>query len=376
MTVSGLRSMSSQSTRRANRCSRSLQSRGLRLELEPVLADVDELVEPDDPPRVGARPAADAGDERVPAVQAAKLGACLLRHDGLVRDVDDRGEHAVDVEQERRPLRCLGELREQRGRDHGLRRIRRCGSSRIGLVAGFFSALFGVGGGLVAVPLADPGRGLPAARGDGDLARRDRDHRARGRRSSMPSRAVTSTRATRCSSGSRAAAGAVAGHGLQQRALGPRARRSRSRRSSSRVALWLLRPLGVKRTRGTSATPAPRRIAAALGLGLAAGALAGLFGVGGGLLFVPTLVWLGLGQLEAEATSLLAILPTVAAGAWRQHRYGNLRRRAALVLGLASVAAVELGVLVAKALPEHDAAGALRACCCSPSPPSSPGASR
>ena len=85
---------------------------------------------------------------------------------------------------------------------------------------------------------------------------------------------------------------------------------------------------------------------------LAAGALAGLFGVGGGLLFVPTLVWVGLGQLEAEATSLLAILPTVAAGGWRQHRYGNLRPRAAVVLGLSSIAAVEAGVLVAKALPE------------------------
>ena len=42
--------------------------------------------------------------------------------------------------------------------------------------------------------------------------------------------------------------------------------------------------------------------------------LAGFFGVGGGILFVPTLVGLGLSQLDAEATSLLAILPTVAAG--------------------------------------------------------------
>jgi hypothetical protein len=67
---------------------------------------------------------------------------------------------------------------------------------------------------------------------------------------------------------------------------------------------------------------------------------------------VPTLVWLGLGQLEAEATSLLAILPTVAAGAWRQRRYGNLRAGAAVVLGLSSVVAVEAGVLIAKALSE------------------------
>ncbi|MGH3072275.1 MAG: TSUP family transporter, partial [Gaiellaceae bacterium] len=68
-------------------------------------------------------------------------------------------------------------------------------------------------------------------------------------------------------------------------------------------------------------------------LGFAAGLAAGFFGVGGGILFVPTLVALGLSQLEAEATSLLAILPTVAAGLWRQQRYGNTRWRASLVLG-------------------------------------------
>ena len=94
-------------------------------------------------------------------------------------------------------------------------------------------------------------------------------------------------------------------------------------------------------------------IAAALAVGLAAGVLAGLFGVGGGILFVPLLLWLGLSQLHAEATSLLAILPTVAAGAWRQQRYGNVRWRPALVLGLASIAGVEGGVYLATSLPEH-----------------------
>ncbi|HUQ22851.1 MAG TPA: sulfite exporter TauE/SafE family protein [Gaiellaceae bacterium] len=87
-------------------------------------------------------------------------------------------------------------------------------------------------------------------------------------------------------------------------------------------------------------------------LGLAAGVLAGFFGVGGGILFVPTLVGLGLSQLDAEATSLLAILPTVAAGTWRQQRYGNVRPRSALVLGLASIAGVAAGVQIATSLPE------------------------
>jgi uncharacterized protein len=93
---------------------------------------------------------------------------------------------------------------------------------------------------------------------------------------------------------------------------------------------------------------------AAGALGLVAGVLAGLFGVGGGILFVPTLALvLGLTQLHAEASSLLAILPTAAAGAWRQRTYGNVRWRPALVVGVAAIAGVEAGVQIAEALPEH-----------------------
>jgi len=89
-------------------------------------------------------------------------------------------------------------------------------------------------------------------------------------------------------------------------------------------------------------------------IGLVAGVLAGLFGVGGGILFVPTLTLvLGLTQLHAEASSLLAILPTAVAGAWRQRRYGNVRWRPALILGLSAIVGVEAGVQIAEALPEH-----------------------
>lgn len=89
-----------------------------------------------------------------------------------------------------------------------------------------------------------------------------------------------------------------------------------------------------------------------IALGLAAGVLSGLFGVGGGILFVPTLVALGLGQIEAQATSLLAILPTVAVGAANQRRYGNLRVRTAVFVGVASLAGVEAGARIATSLPE------------------------
>jgi uncharacterized membrane protein YfcA len=68
---------------------------------------------------------------------------------------------------------------------------------------------------------------------------------------------------------------------------------------------------------------------------------------------VPTLtLGLGLTQLHAEASSLLAIIPTVAAGTWRQRRYGNVRWRPALIIGIAAIAGVEGGVALAEALPE------------------------
>ena len=93
-------------------------------------------------------------------------------------------------------------------------------------------------------------------------------------------------------------------------------------------------------------------LALALLLGFAAGIVAGMFGVGGGILFVPTLIALGLGQVEAEATSLAAIIPTAVAGTWRQQQYGNVRWRAAIVIGVVSIVGIQGGALAALALPE------------------------
>jgi uncharacterized membrane protein YfcA len=87
-------------------------------------------------------------------------------------------------------------------------------------------------------------------------------------------------------------------------------------------------------------------------LGVVAGILAGMFGVGGGILFVPTLTWLGLTQLHAEATSLLAIIPTVIVGVWRHNRYGNVRWKPAVVIGVSSIGAAVGGAQVAESLPE------------------------
>jgi hypothetical protein len=94
-------------------------------------------------------------------------------------------------------------------------------------------------------------------------------------------------------------------------------------------------------------------LVAAASLGVLAGVLAGLFGVGGGILFVPTLTLvLGLTQIHAEASSLLAILPAAGVGAWRQARYGNVRWRSALIIGVAAIGGVEAGVQIAETLPQ------------------------
>jgi uncharacterized membrane protein YfcA len=88
-------------------------------------------------------------------------------------------------------------------------------------------------------------------------------------------------------------------------------------------------------------------------VGIAAGLLAGMFGVGGGILFVPALVLIGdLGQLAATATSLAAMVPVVAVGAWRQHRYGNVRWRGGILIGLFSIPGVAGGAALAESLPE------------------------
>lgn len=89
-------------------------------------------------------------------------------------------------------------------------------------------------------------------------------------------------------------------------------------------------------------------------LGLAGGVVGGLLGVGGGILFVPALViFLDQSQIDAEATSLLAIVPVAIVGTMRQRRYGNVRLGEGLLVGALSVPGVAVGVVVANALSQR-----------------------
>jgi uncharacterized membrane protein YfcA len=90
----------------------------------------------------------------------------------------------------------------------------------------------------------------------------------------------------------------------------------------------------------------------ALALGFAAGMLSGLVGVGGGVLFVPGLVvFFGLSQLDAEATSLVAVAVVATVGAWRQWGHANVRLRDGLLVGVLSPAGVAVGTVLANVVP-------------------------
>ena len=88
----------------------------------------------------------------------------------------------------------------------------------------------------------------------------------------------------------------------------------------------------------------------AVALGVLAGTLSALFGVGGGIIFVPTLIFLGHSAHVAVATSLAAMVPVIAVGAWRQTRYGAVNWHDALIVGVASVPMTKVGEIVATSL--------------------------
>jgi uncharacterized membrane protein YfcA len=80
-------------------------------------------------------------------------------------------------------------------------------------------------------------------------------------------------------------------------------------------------------------------------IGLAAGALSGMFGIGGGIIIVPALVFfLGMTQHQAQGTSIgLMLLPIGFLAAWNYHKTGNLDIKAGLIVAAAFVLGGYLG---------------------------------
>jgi uncharacterized membrane protein YfcA len=86
-------------------------------------------------------------------------------------------------------------------------------------------------------------------------------------------------------------------------------------------------------------------------IGTAGGLFGGLFGVGGGAVMVPLLLWLGYGEREAAATSLGAIVVVSAFAVATQGVYGNVDVLDGLLVGLPAVGGVLLGTWLQQRVP-------------------------
>lgn len=90
---------------------------------------------------------------------------------------------------------------------------------------------------------------------------------------------------------------------------------------------------------------------ALVGVGVVTGVLSGLIGVGGGIIVVPVLILLfGSSDLVAKGTSLLMMIPTTMSGAWRNWKNNNIDWAAAGCIAIATCLTTPLGAIVAGAV--------------------------
>jgi len=95
-------------------------------------------------------------------------------------------------------------------------------------------------------------------------------------------------------------------------------------------------------------------VLALLGIGLTAGLLAGLLGIGGGVVMVPAMVLImGMDQHIAQGTSLLVIIPAAVLGSFTHHRHGRLALRDAAALAVGGVLGAVLGSVTALSLDDE-----------------------
>ncbi len=91
-------------------------------------------------------------------------------------------------------------------------------------------------------------------------------------------------------------------------------------------------------------------------IGLGAGLLSGMFGIGGGIVIVPALVFVAaMAQKTATGTSLASLLlPVGALGAWQYYKADALDIRAALLLAPGLLFGALIGAKIALQLPTRD----------------------
>ncbi|HEX7133914.1 MAG TPA: sulfite exporter TauE/SafE family protein [Iamia sp.] len=203
-----------------------------------------------------------------------------------------------------------------------------------GLVAGFTSGLFGVGGGIVVVPALTLLARFPPKLATGTSLTAIVPISIAGAIGYATSGEVDGAYAVLVALG--ALAGAV---------IGTRGLESISVPALQIAFAGLMLVTAIRLVLGDDGDGAgrsdlsPAVVVGLLALGLAAGILAGLFGVGGGIVIVPLLtIVFGLPLVLAKGTSLAVIIPTAIVGTLRNRRTGLTALRPGVVVGLAGVA--------------------------------------
>ena len=89
-------------------------------------------------------------------------------------------------------------------------------------------------------------------------------------------------------------------------------------------------------------------------VGLAAGVLSGVFGIGGGILIIPVLIYFfGMSQHLAQGTTLALMVPPIGLlAAWAYYKQGNVNLTAAALICLGFVFGGWVGAKFANAIPE------------------------
>ncbi|WP_438853961.1 sulfite exporter TauE/SafE family protein [Agromyces sp. M3QZ16-3] len=217
----------------------------------------------------------------------------------------------------------------------------------VGVVGGLLSGLFGVGGGIVMVPLLILLAGMDQRRAS-----------ATSLAAIVPTALVGSIAYLVNGQVDLVAAALVALGGVVGGWIGATLLAKLPLEWLRWLFIVLLVVVAIRLAFGTpdrAADPVPLEPGPALGLvalGLVVGIASGLFGVGGGLIMVPAFITLfGLGDLIARGTSLVAMIPTAVSGSAKNVRGGLVDLRTAVVVGAAATLAALPGVALAFLIP-------------------------
>lgn len=216
----------------------------------------------------------------------------------------------------------------------------------VGVIAGYFSGLFGIGGGFIMVPLLAFLLGFPVKRAAATSLAAIFLTAIAGVIGYAVNDGVVWLAAILLSVGS--TAGSYIGARLLQVV-------------SQRLIMWIYVALLLALCAhmlwraGSSAntwTVTPGWIMGLIAVGLVAGILAGLVGVGGGIMVVPLLIaFFGIGSFHARGTSLFMQIPAALVGTLTNMRFGMVNIRASVVIGVVAAAVSYAGVATAAILP-------------------------